>query len=134
MLLEYFGIDPETVMRKLKEEESTIFDRVYREIRSELGKSDPIRLKILNGEKSSEWLKSTKKGEGGSLSPKSEEGFGGGLGGGLGGGFGGGLGGLPPIPPVGESVESAPAPASELPPIEEIGGGGGEVPSPGGVE
>jgi hypothetical protein len=138
MLLEYFGIEPETVMRKLKEEESTIFDKVYREVRAEMGKSDPIRLKILNGEKTSEWLKDTKKGEGGTITPKSEEGlFGGGLGsGGLGGGLGGG-GGLPPTPPIWESVESAPSPVSELGPIEEIGGGGGGgggVPSPGGVE
>jgi hypothetical protein len=131
MLLEYFGIDPETVMRKLKEEESTIFDKVYREIRSEFGKSDPIRLRILNGEKVSEWIKNTKKDKGGTITPKPEEGlFGGGLGG----------GGLPPIPPIGEFVESAPPPASELGPMEEIGGGGGgeigggEVPSPGGIE
>jgi hypothetical protein len=130
MLLEYFGIDPETVMRKLKEEESTIFDKVYREIRSEFGKSDPIRLRILNGEKVSEWIKDTKKDKGGTITPKPEEGL-----------FGGGLGGgLPPIPPIGESVESAPPPTSELGPMEEIGGGGGgevgggEVPSPGGVE
>ena len=129
MLLEYFGIDPETVMRKLKEEESTVFDKVYREIRSELGKSEPIRIKILNGEKTSDWLKSTKKEEGGVIGGKPESGGGGLFGGGLGGLEG--LSGLGEIPSPGESVTPAPPAISEMGPMENIGGSEvGEVPSP----
>jgi hypothetical protein len=57
MVLDMMGLDPKTVRRKLKEQESTPFDPIYRQIREEMGKMDGIREQVLGGIKLEEWEK-----------------------------------------------------------------------------
>ncbi len=131
-VLEMLGFDPAIVQKKLEEEESTRFDRVYREVKEELSKTQGIREKILEGKKIKDILKETppdvvSKEPGTSFGESSSGGLFGGLGdlGGLGGGPApstGDLGGLPPL-----EVPQAPETPSEI-------GGGlggiGELPKP----
>ena len=87
MVLDMMGLDPKVVARKLKEQESTPFDPLYRQIRDELGKLEGVREQILGGSKVEEW---TKPDEGleetapGAMSPsfKKKPPMGGGAGGG----------------------------------------------------
>ena len=57
MVLDMMGLDAKTVKRKLKEQESTVFDPVYRQIREELGKMEGVREQVLGGTKVENWEK-----------------------------------------------------------------------------
>jgi len=121
VVLEMLGLDPEAILEKLKEQESTRFDSVYREIKSELAKSEEIRSQVLAGKKVEEWIAGNKV----TPAPSSGGGLGDLFGGGGGLGSGpslppmGGPEGMPPISPI--ETSSAPEVPTELPKMESEG-------------
>lgn len=147
IVLESLGFDPSIIAQKLKEQESTVFDPVFKQIREEMAKSEEFREQVLNGKKYTEWnvpkAKTNKTSQPGSGSSPfgdsglSDLGSGLDLGGGsdllsgLGGGKGfepptpsmsGGLGGVTP-PSGGEggapAAEIKPESLPSLPPMPE---------------
>lgn len=123
MILEMFGFDPKVVEKRLKEEESTIFDNVYREVRREYLRQDKIKSQVLTGKKIEDIIKDEidkiSKPSTPTTGPSAP-----------GVGIGMPLGEeLPPIPPMEFPTPEAPT----LPPIGEKlgplpGGPGGEMP------
>jgi len=54
-VLEMLGMDPRIVESKLKEQESTQLDPLWRQLREDLGRDKEVREQILRGKKHDEW-------------------------------------------------------------------------------
>ncbi len=61
MVFDILGIDSRLVQAKMKEQESTIMDPVYRQIRDEMAKEKGIREQILGGVKHDKWINPSQK-------------------------------------------------------------------------
>lgn len=55
MVFDALGIDPRTVRTKLKEQESTQFDPLWRQIRDAVGMDKNVRMQVLDGKTHDEW-------------------------------------------------------------------------------
>lgn len=55
-VLEMMGIDSRTNSKKLKQQEGTVADPLFRRVREEIGTAEGIREQVLSGKKSDEWL------------------------------------------------------------------------------
>lgn len=53
------GFDPEVIKKKLEEEEGTIFDNVYQQVKADFLRKENIKEKVLAGKKIKEILKET---------------------------------------------------------------------------